>query len=100
MKSFDFVRAFSCFVPGQSPLDFALFRLYFAKFASLTIKYLKFAKFANSWDSKSPLAMYRQLKFPIATEEPKIADLAIYRQKWQHWTDTGVAALDKSGHKE
>ena len=54
---------------------------YFAKFASLTIKYLKFAKFANSWDSKSPLAMYRQLKFPIATELPKIADLAIYRQK-------------------
>ena len=31
------------------------------------------------------LAIYRQLKFSIAKEKPKIADLAIYRQKWQHW---------------
>ena len=31
------------------------------------------------------LAIYRQPKISIATERPKIADLAIYRQTWQHW---------------
>ena len=30
------------------------------------------------------LAIYRQPKISIATERPKIADLAIYRQIWQH----------------
>ena len=37
-------------------------------------------KIAEFWQ----LAIYRQLKFSIAKEKPKIADLAIYRQKWQH----------------
>ena len=37
-------------------------------------------KIAEFWR----LAIYRQLKFSIAKEKPKIADLAIYRQKWQH----------------
>ena len=31
------------------------------------------------------LAIFRQGKIAIAKHRSKIADLAIYRQKWQHW---------------
>ena len=31
------------------------------------------------------LAIYRQAQIRIASRMSKIADLATYRQKWQHW---------------
>ena len=44
-------------------------------------------KIADFWR----LAIYRQGKNLIAISGSKIADLAIYRQKWQHWMLAGIS---------
>ena len=49
------------------------------KFANIASLGLKIADFRR-------LAIYRQAQILIASSMSKIADLAIYRQKWQHWT--------------